>query len=45
MRVDLVLRGLGVARSFLGVGGRYRAAQYVGLAVAVGWFVYALGGR
>lgn len=38
--MDLLLRGLGVVRSVLGVGGRYRAAQFVGLAVAIGWFIY-----
>src|SRR5688572_22942740 len=40
--MDSLLRGLGVARSVLGVVGRYRAAQLVGLAVAVGWFLYSL---
>ncbi len=38
--VGLLLRGLGVVRSVLGVGGHYRAASLVGLAVAIGWFAY-----
>lgn len=44
MRLDVVLRALGVARSVFGVVGKYRTAQHIGLAVAIGWFLYtALG--